>query len=112
MNSLEDAWRWYRDARDLLQLMQRLAVRHWDELPWDGHLGRDDRFRTLEGTELESKARFSLDHLDDLAVIVLFSVFESLVRDRVRREVEDEAANLRHVALRLAAREMIDRIDQ
>src|SRR4051794_30857133 len=107
MNSLEDAWQWYQDTRTLVQVTRRLATRYWDELPWDGRLGRDDHLSLLESDDLDARAKFSLTHLDDLAVIALFSVFEGLVRDRVRREVEDEARTLRHTTLKYAANEMI-----
>jgi hypothetical protein len=108
MNSLEDAWRWYQDTRTLVQVTRRLATHYWDELPWEGRLGRDDHLRLLESGDLDARAGFSLAYIDDLAVIVLFFVFEGLVRERVQREVEDEARTLRHAALQLAAREMID----
>ena len=37
---------------------------------------------------------FCLGHLDDFAVLILFSVFESVVRAQVLSEVEDEKTRL------------------
>src|SRR4051794_11493344 len=99
MNGLDDARRWYEDNRRLLLLMRRLADRYWDKLPWDGHLEKDERFKQLEPQELVAGADSCLERLDDLAIIAMFSAFERLVRERLRREVEEEAASLRHVVL-------------
>ncbi len=107
MNTLEDAWRWYEVTRGNLGLMRRLAVKHWTTLPWDSQLGKDDAFRELDQEDLSDECGFSLTHLDDLAVVVLFSVFEALVRDTVYGEVEQEAQRLQHRALKQAAVEAL-----
>src|SRR5437868_8719165 len=80
MNTLEDAWKWYQEAKLQVGLVRRLASEYWSELPWEGKLGKDDRFRDLERNQLEESARATLGQMDDLAVLVLFSVFESEVR--------------------------------
>ena len=110
MNTLEDAWEWYKNTRNQLRLVRRLGERYWDDLPWDKGLGGDRLFQELAGDKARAGADLSLLYLDDLAVVVLFSVFESMVRLRVLAEVEGEAAGLRHRALKLAAEEMTRRI--
>jgi hypothetical protein len=47
MKSLQDAWNWYEATQAQLGLMNRLARKHWDALPWEGRLNQDDAFRTL-----------------------------------------------------------------
>jgi hypothetical protein len=103
MNTLDDAWRWYSVTRDNLQRMNSLARRYWQQLPWEGELGRNDEFRLLESADVLSETRFSLDFLDDLAVVVLFSVFEAVIRSDAKLQVESEAAQLTHPILRQAA---------
>src|SRR5437868_2980724 len=53
-----------------------------------------------------------LDDLDDLCVLLLFSVFEALVRDQVLRGVDAEIRSLRHPTLRRAADDARDAIEQ
>lgn len=110
MTTLEDAWRWYNSTRRHLRLSHRLANRYWDVLPWSGQLELDDDFRHLDREQVKEEAEMSLSHLDDLAVVVLFSVFESVVRERIGNEVAAESALLRHRALKLAAAEAQDKI--
>ncbi|HEX8202468.1 MAG TPA: hypothetical protein VF590_18470 [Isosphaeraceae bacterium] len=94
-----------------MKLLKRMAMRYWDDLPWDGPLGRDDDFRDIERRVLVEAADFSLTHLDDLAIIVLFSVFEAAVRQSVLSEVEREVSSLKHVTLRRAAQDAVERIE-
>jgi hypothetical protein len=96
MIGLDDAWNWYETTRKQLQLFGRLGRKHWDHLRWDGTLGRDEKLKSLEAEEIITGSSFCLDHLDDFAVLILFSVFESVVRAQVLSEVEDEKRRLRH----------------
>jgi hypothetical protein len=105
MNTLEEAWQWYETTCRHLKLLRRLGEHYWDLLPWDRGLEREERFHTLEGDQVQTEAAFSLTHLDDLAVVVLFSVFEAQVRQHILDEMLPEIRNLRHRALRLAAEE-------
>jgi hypothetical protein len=50
--------------------------------------------------------------LADLAVLVLFSVFEAQVRQHVFKQVEEEAGGLRHLSLQHAAQETLQRIGE
>ena len=108
MKTLEEALEWYQCSRKLLLLAERLGKRHWDSLPWDGTLGKDSQL-DLSGEELIADAEVGLGPLDDLAVLVLFSVFESIVRTAILEEIKLESATLRHVALRRAAAETLEK---
>lgn len=110
MKTLDDAWKWYVNTRDNLRRMHRLASRYWPGLPWEGDLGRDDEFRTLEGEAIQSETRYGLDSLDDLTVVVLFSVFEQSIRDHIKGELVVEAAGLVHPVLRDAAADAIEAV--
>jgi len=46
MIDLDDAWTWYVTTRNQLKLFGRLGLKHWDGLPWDGTLGKDDKMRS------------------------------------------------------------------
>jgi hypothetical protein len=78
-----------------VQLQQRMS-RYWDDLPWEGSLGKDHTFDNFTGNDLSVKGDFSLSHLDDLAIVVMFSVFESQVRQLVLEEVALEELSLKH----------------
>ena len=111
MKTLADAWRWYRETQAQLQLLRRLGRRYWKELPWGGAMGRDEAFFNRDPEAVQAAAESSLAHLDDLAVVVLFSVFESAVRHRTGEEVDKEAAGLRHPAMKGIAKEAKERIE-
>lgn len=112
MTTLEDARDWYEATVASLRLVERLAEDHWDRLPWDGPLGRDYVLRHLTAADALLPARVGRRPLDDLAVLVLFSVFECVVRQAVGDEVASEAAGLRHPSLVHAAREAVDGIEE
>ncbi len=99
MITLDDAWCWYETTQTHMQIFGRLGFKHWDALPWDGQLGSDDKLRNLDSNTIVEGAKFCLTHLDDFAVLVLFSVFESVVRDRILSEIQDEKVRLSHTML-------------
>jgi hypothetical protein len=109
--SLADAWHWYETARRLVRTMERLGQKHWNSLPWDGDLGRDDHLKGLISEEILNDSQMVLDDLDDLCVLLLFSVFEATIRERVLAEVEAELPPLRHVAIKRALDEMKEGIE-
>jgi len=109
--SLADAWRWYEAARALARAMARLGEKHWNDLPWDGALSRDNFLRHLSSAEILNGSQTVLDDLDDLCVLLLFSVFEATIRERVLAEVEAELPPLRHVAIKRALDEMKEGIE-
>jgi hypothetical protein len=111
MKTLRDAWLWYAATSAQLYRMERLAEKHWEELPWAGAFGRDDTFRPLRQPEVVEEAKRGTEPLDDLAVLVFFSVFEAQVRAHVHEQVEREARTLEHPSLRHAAQESLQRIE-
>jgi hypothetical protein len=112
MKTLAAAWQWYESTQQQLSLIQRLAEKYWNELPWDGRLDRDDAFLQAKREKVIAGASLALAHLNDLAILTLFSVFEARVRDHVAGGMKNEAAGLQHLALRQAAREMLQRIEE
>ncbi len=112
MRTLGEAWTWYEHNRTLLNMMERLGDRYWSELPWDGRLGNDHRFRLLEGIQVADMARGVLGEFDDLAIFVMFSVFESIVRRMVAEDLQPEVAALRHEALQKSAAKLMQNIAQ
>ncbi len=68
MMTLRDAWHWYVTTRNQLQLFGRLGRKHWDELPWDGSLGRDDTLKGLESGAIVTGSVFCLEHLVVLGI--------------------------------------------
>lgn len=110
--SLGDAWRWYESVRDLTRSIGRLGERYWGELPWDGALGRDDRLRHLEAVEILDRSRVVLDDLDDLCVLLMFSVFESIIRERTLQDIAAELPAFEHPALMRAVRDLQDTVGQ
>jgi hypothetical protein len=109
--TLADAWAWYEAVHDLADWMDRIARRYWDDPRLDELLGLDNTFRTLGRGEIQDKARRVLEDLDDLAVLLLFSVFEAEVRGRTLEGVERELTTPpRHPALNDAIGEMKETI--
>jgi hypothetical protein len=113
MKTLDDAWRWYQDAKKVLNLVHRLGEKHWLKFPWQDDaftLLKDDAFRMLEPQDVTLPARYALDHLDDLAIVVMFSVFEATVRENILEQIRPESAALQHQSLKEAADELAEKI--
>src|SRR5262249_27250757 len=53
-----------------------------------------------------------LQQLKDLAIVLFFSVFESLVRGRIRAEVDVERRTLKHPVLQSAAEKTDQELDR
>ncbi len=88
--TLDDAWNWYAATKRQLKLFGRIGQKHWDDLPWDGALGRDDQLKSVDAGVIMEETGFCLEHLDDFAILVLFSAFECVVREQVLSMIEDE----------------------
>jgi hypothetical protein len=110
IGTLDEAWRWYNAARDLSRVMARLGGKYWNTLPWDGSLGRDNALGQLQSDQVKEMSRVVLDDLDDLCVLLLFSVCEATVRERVLADVTDEMPPVRHPALIQALEALNDTI--
>lgn len=64
----------------------------------------------LSAERIAEETTRALDHLDDLAVVLLFSVFEASVREHLERAVAPEVEPLTHPVMRRAAEDAIDGI--
>ena len=93
--------------------MRRLGRKHWVGLPWKTHsIGQDEEFKTLEAPDIEQETAASLEPIDDLAIVVLFSVFESLVRSHVVQIIGPEASELVDPILKHAAEDAIQGVQE
>lgn len=116
IRTLDDAWRWYAAVRRLVGMMDRMARRYWGEEVGEKTLKetlhQDNVFREVEAAEIRDLAKRVADDLDDLAVLLLFSVFEANVRDRTLEEMDRElAAPPRHLVLKKAVEDAKDAIE-
>lgn len=104
MRTLDDAWAWYVATKKQSKLVRKLADKHWDQLPND----------PLLDPNRESVIRDAVmvhEPLDDLAVLVLFSVFEAIVRKRLADEIAIERQILKHPVLVASATDAADAIE-
>jgi hypothetical protein len=75
--------------------MYRLGERHWSDPSLAGaSIWTDDSFRMLEASAIVAETTVSLRPIDDLAIVLLFSVFESQVRDYLIELIEPQAARV------------------
>jgi hypothetical protein len=111
ISSLEDAWKWYASVKELTLAMFAMGKKHWDTLPWDGPLGQDERLRHVQAPEILDWGKVILSDLDDLCVLLLFSVFEATVRERALADVAAELPPLRHPALQHAVRTLNEALE-
>jgi hypothetical protein len=96
MMTLDDAWDWFLRAKRQLGLLNRIGRRHWSSIPWDASIGRDEKLKSIEAQDIVDDTNFCLDHLNDFAVLILFSSFESILRDRARLDIRNERKRLDH----------------
>jgi hypothetical protein len=111
MTPLDAAWVWYESTRLQVGLFQRLIRRHWDVLPWDQGLARDAAFAGLDRDRVLSAAPESLAYLNDLAVVVLFSAFEDVVRTAALDVIDRHAAAASHPVVSSVMAEGRERIE-
>jgi hypothetical protein len=112
MTTLKEAWSWYETTIRALQVTHRLGDLYWDGLPWDGRLGKEARFKEVKGPWLAEAAEQGMNQLDDLAIVLFFSIFESIVRERIRGEVDVERQTLRHPVLKSASEKTDQELDR
>jgi hypothetical protein len=113
MNTLADAWNWYLATKRNLGRMRRLGSNHWDHPSLNGaSIWQDEHFRMLISSEIVAETAVSLRPIDDLAVVVLFSVFESQVRDYLAERIKPEAATLLDPILKEAADDAIQGVEE
>ena len=113
MKTLEDAWNWYVSASRNLLRMQRLGTHHWDDISLQSaSIWTDEKFKQVEATEIEQETKVAIQPLNDLGVLVLFSVFEAVVRDHFEGEIKPLTAKLDHPILKDAAENVLEGIRQ
>ena len=112
MTTLNEAWSWYETTIRALEVTHRLGDLYWDGLPWDGRLGKEERFKEVKGSWLAKAADQGMKELDDLAIVLFFSIFESIVRERIRGEVDVERQTLIHPVLKNAAERTDQELDR
>ena len=115
MKTLDEAWAWYRAVAEGAKRLTHLA-KFWGDLPWGqayewvSRMEKDGVLRHLEADQMEKEAQHITKELDDLAVLVLFSVFEAIVRSLVEEQVRTETAQLKHPALKKAGDDALQAI--
>jgi hypothetical protein len=115
MTTLEDAWTWYRSASEGTKWLTHLA-KFWGTFPWEqadewvDEIAKDNVLRHIEVSKMTDTAKVVRTELDDLAVLVLFSVFEANVRDHLTSQLQPEVDTLRHPSLKKAGDEVMDAI--
>src|SRR5688572_8064310 len=108
MRTLADAWNWYEATAKNLVRMQRLGTKHWDDPSLkDASIWQDDHFRMLEAPAIMAETSAGLAPIADLAVVVLFSVFESRVRDYLIELIAPQAEGITDPILKEAADDAI-----
>jgi hypothetical protein len=113
MKTLAEAWSWYRATKENLQRMRRLGGKHWRSLFLEAtSIWKDERFKRLEAQEIVEETTASLEPIDDLAIIVLFSVFESNVREYLVEGIKPEADALTDPILKEAAKDAIKGVEE
>jgi hypothetical protein len=104
MRTLADALNWYRATKQNLERMKRFGEKHWSDPSLENaSMWKDDEFKMLEALNIVAETTVSLKPIDDLAVVVLFSVFESRVRDYLIELIEPQAQAITDPILKEAA---------
>ncbi len=91
---------------------------HWGhrpergENPWVDRLTLDNVLRDVDAEQMAREAKKVENELDDLAVLVLFSVFEANVRDLVASQIRPELAQLKHAALKSAGDDVLKAVEE
>jgi len=113
MKTLTDAWNWYEATKRNLARMRRLGSNHWGHPSLEAaSIWQDEEFRMLEASDIVEETAASLKPIDDLAVVVLFSVFESHVREYLVERIEPQAAALSDPILKEAAADAIQGVKE
>jgi hypothetical protein len=116
MKTLEDAWSWYRAVAEGMKRLTHLA-KFWGQFPWGrgdewvAQVERDNVLRHVEAVNLTTDAQAVTDEQDDLAILVLFSVFEASVREHLKAQLTPELERLRHPSLVKAGQEVEEAVE-
>ncbi len=109
--TMEEAWNWYAGVAQLAKITRQLGKRHWKNLLDAGAFARDDRLLQVSPEDILGHSSLLSNEIDDLCVLVLFSIFENIVREKILAEIKVEADPLRHVALRKAVEQLFESLD-
>jgi hypothetical protein len=104
MTTLPEAWEWYRRTRRQLLVMRRLGTKHIDPVLTVDAVRRDDPARDGLRTA-DADTAIALAPLDDLAVLVMFSVFEAVVRQGLLAQLAAGVPGDSHPVVRRAIEE-------
>jgi hypothetical protein len=113
--SLDDAWAWYESVKTLTATMARLGEKYWTDPTWESSLSRDNQLRHLEASAISERANTVFAELDDFCVLLLFSVFESVVRERGLATIQaaiEEIPTKRLPAIAHALKDLTDSLEQ
>lgn len=110
IRTLDDAWNWYGAVKTLAEDMRKLAGK-WDNAELQQVLSRDNRLRERTAGELRDRANAILNDLNDLAVLLMFSVFEATLRDRAKEDVDRETVSIQHPAVLRTVKDLKDAIE-
>ena len=115
MQTLKQAWEWYQAASEGMKRLRHLAT-YWGQFPWGtgadwvAEVEKDNILRHVGSEELANDADAVDQPLADLAVLVLFSVFEAIVRDQVTQQIRPEIDLLQHAALKNAGEDVLQAV--
>jgi hypothetical protein len=112
IQTLADAWEWYQGVTKLRHYMGRLGTKYWDEEPLSGLLATDNDLREVEAPHIQDMVRRIEADLEDLGVLLIFSVFEAIVRERVGNDVEQSLPEKLHPAVAEAIEDLRDNLEQ
>jgi hypothetical protein len=110
IRTLDDAYHWYEAVTRLTHNMRRMALKYWDSEELSEVLARDNAFRERTSAAILDDADQVLEDLEDLAVLVLFTVFEAEVREIAQVDVERLRREMSHPAMIIASRDLEDAI--
>lgn len=116
MRTLKEAWAWYEAVTKGMKRLTHLA-KFWGEFPWGqgdewvNRVAQDNVLRDVEAVTLAKDAKTVTDEHDDLAILVLFSVFEAVVRDNLKTQLAPEISRLKHPSLRKAGKEVEEAVE-
>jgi hypothetical protein len=109
MKTRSEAWAWYEATRNNLRRMKRLGEKHWNDKSLENaSIWLDEQFKAIEADDVTQETTDALKPLEDLAILVLFSVFEAAVRDYIEAIVQPEANKLNDPILQDAAADAIE----
>ncbi|WP_143393117.1 hypothetical protein [Fimbriiglobus ruber] len=90
-----------------------MGSRHWnDDSLKDATIWSDEHFKEVEAQDIEKETNLAIKPLEDLGVLVLFSVFEAAVRDHLEGIIRPMTGGLGHPILEHAAEKVLEGIRQ